>query len=70
MHNDVKRRNDFVTKVVSAGRTDVDFFHDVSTSKYYIYYDKFDNISDANKALKTKGTRPYNGKMSIVKIEN
>ncbi|WP_340156226.1 PorP/SprF family type IX secretion system membrane protein [uncultured Winogradskyella sp.] len=70
VHSDVKRRNDFVTKVVSAGRTDIDFFHDVSTSKYYIFYDKFDNISDANKALKTKGNRPYNGKMSIVKIEN
>ncbi|WP_407557802.1 PorP/SprF family type IX secretion system membrane protein [Winogradskyella sp. 4-2091] len=70
VHNDIKRRNDFVTKVVSAGRTDIDFFHDVSTSKYYIFYEKFDNIKDANNALKTKGNRPYNGKMSIVKIEN
>ncbi|NRD20018.1 PorP/SprF family type IX secretion system membrane protein [Winogradskyella eckloniae] len=70
VHSDIKRRNDFVTKVVSAGRTDIDFFHDVSTSKYYIFYEKFDNIKDANNALKTKGNRPYNGKMSIVKIEN
>ncbi|NRD23690.1 PorP/SprF family type IX secretion system membrane protein [Winogradskyella litoriviva] len=70
VHSDVTRRNDFVTKVVSAGRTDIDFFHDVSTSKYYIFYEKFNNIQDANNALKNKGNRPYNNKMSIVKIEN
>ena len=70
VHSDTKQRNEFVTNVVASGRSDVDFFHDVSTSKYYIFYDKFDNISDANEALKTKGNRPYNGKMSIVKIEN
>ncbi len=70
VHSDTKQRNKFVTNVVASGRSDVDFFHDVSTSKYYIFYDKFDNISDANEALKTKGNRPYNGKMSIVKIEN
>ncbi|MBU2921039.1 type IX secretion system membrane protein PorP/SprF [Winogradskyella psychrotolerans] len=70
VHSDTKQRNKFVTNVVASGRSDVDFFHDVSTSKYYIFYNKFDNISDANEALKTKGNRPYNGKMSIVKIEN
>lgn len=70
VHADTKKRNDFVTNVVASGRTDVDFFHDVATSKYYIYYDKFDDIGSANNALKTKGNRPYNEKMSIVKIEN
>ena len=70
VHSDVNRRNEFVTNVVASGRTDVDFFHDVTTSKYYIYYDKFDDISNANKALEAKGNRPYNGKMSLVKIEN
>ncbi len=70
VHSNVKRRNEFITKVVASGRTNVDFFHDVNTSKDYIYYEKFDNISSANKALETKGNRPYNGKMSIVKIEN
>ena len=70
VHNEVEKRDDFVTKVVASGRTDVDFFYDVSTSKYYIYYDKFDSIEAANEALKSKGSRPYNGKLSIVKIEN
>ncbi len=65
-----ERRNDFVTKVVASGRTDVDFIYDVSTSKYYIYYDKFDNVNQANEAMKSKGNRPYNVKMSLVKIEN
>ncbi|WP_179319909.1 PorP/SprF family type IX secretion system membrane protein [Winogradskyella helgolandensis] len=70
VHGDVKSRDEFLTKVIASGRTNVDFFHDVTTSKYYIYYDKVDNISSANRALEAKGNRPYNGKMSIVKIEN
>ena len=70
VHSDTKKRNEFLTNVVASGRTDVDFFHDVATSKYYIFYDKFEDIGNANKALESKGNRPYNGKMSIVKIEN
>jgi len=70
VHNDVKSRDEFLRKVIASGRTNVDFFHDVNTSKYYIYYDKVDDISSANSALESKGNRPYNGKMTIVKIEN
>jgi hypothetical protein len=70
VHNDKAKRDDFVKKVVASGRTDVDFFFDVSTSKYYIYYQKFDTIEEANEALKSKGNRPFNEKMSLTKIEN
>ena len=70
VHNDVAKRDDFVRKAVASGRTDIDFFFDVNTSKYYIYYQKFENIEEANEALKSKGSRPFNGKMSITKIEN
>ncbi|WP_323788879.1 PorP/SprF family type IX secretion system membrane protein [Psychroserpens sp.] len=70
VHTDKDKRNDFVTKVVASGRTDVDFFYDVNTSEYYIYYDKFNSIEEANEALKSKGDKPYNKKMSLVKIEN
>ncbi len=70
VHSEVSKRNDFVTKVVASGRSDVDFFFDVNTSKYYIYYDKFDTIEEANRAMEAKGNRPYNIKMSLVKIEN
>jgi type IX secretion system PorP/SprF family membrane protein len=70
VHSDVEKRNEFVTKVVASGRNDVDFFYNVNTSEYYIYYDKFETIEDANQALKSKGNRPYNAKMSLVKIEN
>jgi hypothetical protein len=70
VHTDVDKRNDFVTKVVASGRSNVDFFYDVNTSKYYIYYDKFESIEQANRALESKGDRPYNKKLSLVKIEN
>jgi len=70
VHSNIKKRDDFVTKVVASGRTDVDFFYDLNTSKYYIYYDKSDSIENANEAMTSKGDRPYNEKMSIVKIEN
>jgi hypothetical protein len=70
VHNDLDKRDEFVTKVVASGRKDIDFFYDVNTSKYYIYYNRFESIEEANDALKSKGNTPYNGKMSIVKIEN
>jgi len=70
VHTDKEKRNDFVTKVVASGRTNVDFFYDVNTSEYYIYYDKFNSIEEANEAMKAKGNRPYNKNMSLVKIEN
>ncbi|MDY2586580.1 PorP/SprF family type IX secretion system membrane protein [Winogradskyella aquimaris] len=70
VHSDINKRNEFLTKVVASGRANVDFFYDVNTSKYYIYYSKFDSINAANKAMEDKGNRPYNVKMSLVKIEN
>ncbi|MFV7236175.1 PorP/SprF family type IX secretion system membrane protein [Flavobacterium sp. ZB4R12] len=70
VHNDVAKRDGFLTRSVAAGQSNIDFFYDVNTSKYFIYYDKFDTIEDAKKALKSKGNKPYNGKLSIVKIEN
>ena len=70
VHNDIEKRNDFVTKVVASGRKDINFFYDVSTSKYYIYYDKFDDIQSANQALGSENNEPYNAKMSLMKIEN
>lgn len=70
VHSDVAKRDAFLTKAVAAGQTNINFFYDVNTSKYFIYYDKFDNIDEAKKALQSKGSTPYNGKMSIAKIEN
>ena len=70
VHGEPAKRDDFLTKVVAAGQTDVNFFYNVNTSKYYIYYDKYDNLQEATKALESKGSKAYNGKMTIVKIEN
>jgi hypothetical protein len=55
---------------VASGNTDVNFFYDVNTSKYYIYNEKINNVELANDALKSKGSEPYKGRLSIVKIEN
>ena len=70
VHSDVVKRDEFLRKAVASGERDINFFFDVNTSKYYIYYQKFDYINEANEALKSKGSKPYNGKSSIVKIEN
>ena len=70
VHNSVEKRDQFLTKAVQAGLTDINFFYNVTTSKYYIYYEKFDGLQEATKALESKGTKPYNGKMAIVKVEN
>ena len=71
VHNDADKRDEFLKKAVAAGQENINFFFDVNTSKYYIYYDKFDNIGEAKNSLDTnKGNKPYNSKMSMVKIEN
>ncbi len=70
VHTDVNKRNEFIRKVVSTGKLDVDFFYDVNTSKYYIYDKKYSSIQAANQAMETKGNKSYNTKMSLVKIEN
>ncbi|MDP3681959.1 MAG: PorP/SprF family type IX secretion system membrane protein [Flavobacterium sp.] len=70
VHDNVAKRDEFLTKAVAAGQTNIDFFYDINTSKYFIYYNKFDNIEEAKKALESKGSKPYNGKMSLAKIEN
>ncbi|GAA3604324.1 type IX secretion system membrane protein PorP/SprF [Flavivirga amylovorans] len=70
VHNDVDKRDEFVKKTVSAGQADVNFFYDENTSKYFIYYEKYSSVEQATRALQSKGDKPYNGKMSMVKIEN
>ena len=68
-HKDEARRDAFIKKAIEAGQTNIDFFYNVNTSMYYIYYQKFSDIQDATKALEVKGSKPYNGKMAIVKVE-
>lgn len=64
------KRDTFLRNAVSVGQDNIDFFYDVNSSKYYIYYQKFESIQEATTAIELKGTEPYNAKMSIVKIEN
>ncbi|MCX7547300.1 PorP/SprF family type IX secretion system membrane protein [Xanthomarina sp. F1114] len=70
VHNNAKDRDAFLEKVVSTGQKNINFFFDVNSSKYFIYYQKFDYVEEAMNKLQTKGDKPYNGNMSVVKIEN
>jgi type IX secretion system PorP/SprF family membrane protein len=69
VHKDPAKRDEFLRKAIQAGQTNIDFFYNVATSSYYIYYQKFDEIGDANTAMETKGSKPFNGKMVVVKVE-
>ncbi len=68
-HKDEAKRDAFIKKAIEAGQTNIDFFYNVSTSTYYIYYQKFSEIQDATQAQEQKGSKPYNAKMVIVKVE-
>ena len=70
VHSDVEKRDEFLRKAVAAGQANIDFFFDVNTSKYYIYYQKFDDIESAKSATELKGSKPYNGNMYTVKVVN
>ncbi|MBR9758514.1 MAG: sprD domain protein [Algicola sp.] len=69
VHSNVAKRDDFLTKAVASGQKNIDFFFDVNTNKYYIYYKKFDDIQSASRALNEQRSEPYNNKVSLVKIE-
>ncbi|GAA4237191.1 hypothetical protein GCM10022291_23360 [Postechiella marina] len=70
VHSDVEKRDEFLRKAVAAGQTNINFFHDVTHNKYFIYYEKFDSINQAKNAMSNKSNEPYNINMSMVKIEN
>ena len=70
VHSDVAKRDDFLTKAVASGQKNINFFYDVNTSKYFIYYQKFESLDEANNALRSSNNEPYNAKKSMVKIEN
>lgn len=70
VHDDVKKRDEFVAKVVASGEKNINFFFDVETNRYYIYYEKFSQINAAKNAMNNKESKPYNAKMSLVKIED
>jgi type IX secretion system PorP/SprF family membrane protein len=70
VHSNVNGRNTFLENVIASGYRDVDFFYDVNTTKYYIYYNKYDTIEEANNSIKNIENRPYADKISLIKIEN
>ncbi|MDQ5928991.1 MAG: hypothetical protein QG594_769, partial [Bacteroidota bacterium] len=67
-HTTTDKRNEFIRKVVASGEKNVNFFRD-KNSKYYIYTNKVDSIDEANSAVNQKENKPYNAKMTIVKVE-
>ncbi|WP_417199745.1 PorP/SprF family type IX secretion system membrane protein [Bizionia sp.] len=70
VHKNVSERDAFLEKAIAAGQSNINFFFDVNSSKYFIYYQKFDYVEEAMRALETKGNKPYNQEMSVVKIED
>ena len=68
-HKNEARRDAFLKKAIQAGETNIDFFYDVNTSTYFIYTKRYDEISEADNAMNAKGSKPYNGKMVVIKIE-
>ncbi|MCC1484563.1 PorP/SprF family type IX secretion system membrane protein [Winogradskyella immobilis] len=70
VHSDVTRRDEFIRMAITSGQSNIQFFFDLSTSNYYIYYEKFSDLDAATNALEFNNSAPYNRKRSIIKIEN
>ncbi len=69
-HNTKEARDSFLEKVIASGYNEIDFFYDVTTTRYYIYYKKFETIEEAKSTQTYLNGSPYADKASIVKIEN
>lgn len=70
IHSTIIKRDEFLVQVISSGNKEVDFFFSVSTSEYYIYCKRFDNINETQSALVSKSDEAYYEKLNIIKIEN
>jgi type IX secretion system PorP/SprF family membrane protein len=69
-HKDTAKRDEFLTKTVASGQPKIDFFYNVEDTKYYVFFENYATLNDAQRAFQQKGNKPYNAKMVIVKIEN
>lgn len=70
VHSDEAKRDEFVRKAIASGLTDIDYFYDVNTNKYFIYSKRYDDVNAASNAVDSKSDEPYNSQMTIVNIEN
>ena len=70
VHTDASKRDAFLTKLVSMGVVNADFFFDIVSGKYFIYAKKYESIDEISIAMENKGKKPYDAKMFIVKLEN
>ncbi|WP_226696426.1 PorP/SprF family type IX secretion system membrane protein [Neotamlana sargassicola] len=70
VHSDTNKRDDFVRKVLQFGDSNVDFFYDVNSSKYYIYTKVFNDLASARSAMQNNKSTLYLSKSSIVNIQN
>ena len=57
------------TVIKEGGGSTVNFFYNLHNSTYYVYIAKTGSMGDANQELKAKGTKAYNKKMFIAKVE-
>jgi hypothetical protein len=62
-------RNNFIQQVVAAGGSNVTLFYNIYDSTDYVYIEKYSSLTEAVKSLSKKGTKSYNKKMFIVKVE-
>ncbi len=69
-HGSAQARDAFVKKVIASGYSDVNYFYNINTSKYYIYIDKVDSIASADEKLSIKNEVPFAEKVSIIQIDN
>ncbi|MDB2612549.1 PorP/SprF family type IX secretion system membrane protein [Flavobacteriaceae bacterium] len=70
VHSDIKRRDEFITKVVLFGEPNIDFFYDVKTSMYYIFSQKFNSLNAAKIFMQLNKQLPFMSEVSIIKVEN
>ena len=66
VHNDVTKRDEFIRMAIASGQSNIQFFFDLSTSNYYIYYEKFSDLDAATNALEFNNSVPYN--LSLIHI--
>lgn len=68
VYSDIEKRDNFLARLSSDGYTNLGFFFDKKSQKYFIYNERFSDLDVAKKTLNSKRNLPFNGRVAIVKI--
>lgn len=68
-YTDVTKKDNFLNKLVSDGHSDIGYFFDKKSQRYFIYNERFSNLEAAKTSLTAQKNLQFKGNIAIVKVK-